>query len=123
MQRPWFRRHTWSWYVEVDGRQQNLGKHPSDEAPRKGKRGRSPPAEIAAAWLELGRAGELKMAAPDSEPRQDMPVRELIHRFLAGVKEQIGQETGEGYADYLRDFADRHPNLKVQDITRNLVRD
>jgi integrase len=123
MQRPWFRRQTWSWYVEVDGRQQNLGKHPFDEAPRKGKRGWSPPAEIAAAWLELGRACELKAAAPDSGPRQDMPVRELIHRFLAGVKGQIGQETGEGYAYYLRDFADRHPNLKVQDITRNLVRD
>jgi hypothetical protein len=35
MQRPWFRRQTWSWYVEVDGKQNNLGKHPTDEAPIK----------------------------------------------------------------------------------------
>jgi hypothetical protein len=34
MQRPWFRRQTWSWYVEIDGKQHNLGKHPSDKAPR-----------------------------------------------------------------------------------------
>jgi hypothetical protein len=45
-QRPWFRRQTWSWYVEVDGKQHNLGKHPSDKAPRRGKRGWSPPPEI-----------------------------------------------------------------------------
>ena len=47
---PWFRRQTWSWYIEVRGRQHPLGKHPSEERPVKGKRGWSPPPEIVLAW-------------------------------------------------------------------------
>jgi hypothetical protein len=43
---PWWRRQTWSWYCTIAGKQHNLGKHPSAEAPKKGKRGWSPPPEI-----------------------------------------------------------------------------
>jgi hypothetical protein len=122
MQRPWFRSQTWSWYVEVDGRQHNLGKHTSDEAPRKGKRGWSPPPEIERAWREFCGCHEAGIPEATGGPRQDRPVAEVCHPFLAAARGHIGRETGENYRHYLQDFLDRHPGLMVAGVTRELVR-
>lgn len=122
MQRPWFRRQTWSWYVESDeGKQHNLGRHPSDVAPRKGKRGWSPPPGIEQEWRAL--CARLEAGSPRAAgPSQDMPVAELCHRFLPATKGQMGEGQRENYRYYLQDFLGRHPGLTVAGITRELVR-
>jgi site-specific recombinase XerD len=122
MQGPWFRKQTCAWYVEIDGKQHKLGTHPADEAPRKGKRGWSPPAEIARAWQELlRRLNQPAEAAPDA-PRQDILFAEVAHRFKDGIKGQIQEDTRVWYLGYLQDFMDHHPRIRVASINRELVR-
>lgn len=120
---PWFRRQTWSWYIEVRGRQHPLGKHPSEERPVKGRRGWSPPPEIVLAWhAKLRELGGREPAGAAAGPRQDISVKELAHRFLAGVKGHVQDDTRAWYLVYLQDFLDRHPGLTVAGVNRELVR-
>jgi hypothetical protein len=56
--RPWYRGQTGSWYVQLDGKQHPLGKHPAHLPPPKKEGGEwKPLKEIAAAWHRL-MAGE-----------------------------------------------------------------
>jgi integrase len=122
-ERPWFRAQTWTWYLEVNGKQYPLGKHPSDEKPAKGKRGWSPPPEILAAWHQRVRGLGLQDAPGTIDAtRNDISLKEVAHRFLADVKGHIQDDTGNWYRVYLQDFLDRHPGLEAAAINRELVR-
>jgi hypothetical protein len=56
--KPWFREQTQSWYVEINGVQHPLGKHPTKEPPPKQEDGEwKPPKEVTTAWHRL-MAGE-----------------------------------------------------------------
>lgn len=52
--KPWYRAQTNSWYVELNGTQQQLGKHPEDAAPpKRGKKGWNAPEAILTAFHQL----------------------------------------------------------------------
>ena len=51
---PWYRSGTNSWYVELNGKQQPLGRHPDGATPpKRGKGGWNPPADILKAFHKL----------------------------------------------------------------------
>lgn len=112
MQEPWFRRQTWSWYVELDGgRQHRLGKHPNDTQPVKGKKGWNPPEEIREAWHRLMRDGG--KLPPGKEPT----VAVLFDDFLSFADETTKPKTRDWYLFFLQDFKDRHPALLASSVT------
>ena len=108
MNRPWFRRQTWSWYVEVRGDQHNLGKHPFRDAPRKGRNGWNPPDPIAAAWKEL-----------DPEPKAaDCPLREAIDRYLVSL-DGCTKNTRRNAKQYLEGFLAHVGDLPVSRLRKH----
>ncbi|HWE36403.1 MAG TPA: site-specific integrase [Isosphaeraceae bacterium] len=112
MQEPWFRRQTWSWYVELDGgKQHRLGKHPSDAAPLKGKKGWNPPEEIRAEWHRVMREGGRVVG--DRDPLLAV----LFDDFLCFADRTTKPETRDWYRAFLQDFKDRFPALKAGQVT------
>jgi integrase len=116
MQEPWFRKQTWSWYVELpDGTQKKLGKHPSETPPVKGKRGWNPPKAIAEAWMAVMRENGHVLAA------KDIPVRQLFDEFLDHVRATVKPDTWNWYRVFVQDFADHFPALKATAVTETHV--
>jgi integrase len=117
VQEPWFRRQTWSWYVELaDGSQHRLGKHPDDVPPRKGKKGWNPPPEIVERWHEvMGDAG----ARP---PAKDPTIAQLCDDFLTACHGDVGEETHAWYRSFLQDFCARNPGLRAAAVGEDHVK-
>ena len=52
--KPWFRQSRRAWFVEIDGRQHFLGKHPAEAPPFKKRNGKwAPPAAIRDSFYKL----------------------------------------------------------------------
>jgi integrase/recombinase XerC len=116
VQEPWFRKQTWSWYVELpSGRQVRLGKHPSDKAPTKGKRGWNPPDEI----LDLCRTALRE--GGHLPPEKDPLLAELFDDFISHCDQTTSPETRDWYLTFLQDFKDRHPKLRASQVTEDHV--
>lgn len=110
--RPWYRKGTNTWYVEVKGSQAPLGKHPEElPPPRKGKNGWSPPAEIMTAFHRL-------MASdPASVPRaEEVRVCVVCDLFLDWSSKHHKPDTFRGYKDFLQDFCDMFGTLLAKDL-------
>ena len=135
---PWYRAATNSWYVEINGQQQLLGKHPDGSAPpRKRKRGDPPlvpPKEIqtvyhrimAADPAHLPRADDLRVAVicdlflgavcpyegdpPKREPKANDPQPLLKANATHDVR------TYWGYRSYLQDFCKLFGALPGKDL-------
>ncbi len=112
---PWFRAATNSWYVEIGGQQQLLGKHPSHlPPPRKRKRGdppAMPPTEIEQAYHRL-------MAAdPASLPKaSDLKVCQVCDLFLDFSQKHHAEDTYGDYKDFLQDFCELYGTLLAKDL-------
>jgi integrase len=112
---PWYRAATNSWYVEIAGQQQLLGKHPSHlPPPRKRKRGDPPPmppGEIEQAYHRL-------MAAdPANLPKaSDLRVAVVCDLFLDFSQKHHTEDTYCGYKYFLQDFCELHGTLSAKDL-------
>lgn len=116
MQEPWFRKQTWSWYVELSGgKQHRLGKHPSETAPKKGRKGWQPPPEIERTWVRLLR--ESGQAAPS----RDIAVGALFQAFLDAAKGSVKENTRAWYQVFLEDFLGQFPNLLTSQVNEAVV--
>ena len=92
--RPYFRSQTQSWYVQLNGRQINLGK---DEKA----------ANVKYHQLMAGR----------QEADPDITVRELTTRFLLVAKQETARRTHEWYARHAASFVEFvGTRLKVRDL-------
>src|SRR4051812_16405396 len=102
---PWYRSANNSWYVEVDGQQQLLGKHPEDTPPpRKRKRGDPPPhppKQIEQAYHRL-MASDLR-TLPEGDKLHVATVCDL---FLDYSQKHHAPDTFRGYQDFLQDFCE-----------------
>src|SRR5688572_21943143 len=78
--KPWYRKQTDSWYVEIGGYQHHLGKHPDNAPPpRKGKGGWNAPPEIIAAFHH--RMATVARRLPEAESLQVATVCDLFLDF------------------------------------------
>jgi integrase/recombinase XerD len=117
MQEPWFRKQTWSWYVELPGgQQQRLGKHPGDIAPARGKKGWNPPEIIREEWHRVMREGG------HVERERDPLLAILFDDFLSFADQTTHPETRDWYRRFLQDFKDHFPALRVSQVTETHVR-
>src|SRR6516162_5347517 len=112
---PWYRAATNSWYVEIGGQQQLLGKHPSHlPPPRKRKRGDPPPMpppEIEQAYHRL------LAADPASLPKaSDLKVCQVCDLFLDFSQKHHTEDTYRGYKDFLQDFCELYGTLLAKDL-------
>ncbi len=112
---PWYRAATNSWYVEIGGQQQLLGKHPSHlPPPRKRKRGDPPPMPP----TEIEQAYHRLMAAnPANLPKaSDLRVAVVCDLFLDFSEKHHTPDTYRGYKDFLQDFCDLYGTLLAKDL-------
>ncbi len=100
---PWYRSANNSWYVEVNGDQNLLGKHPDGTPPpRKRKRGDPPPRppqEIEQAYYRLMATADRKLPAADT-----LRVCQVCDLFLDYSQKHHEPATYRGYKDFLQDF-------------------
>jgi hypothetical protein len=76
--KPWYRQATNTWYVEISGKQNPLGKHPEGlPPPKKGKNGWVPPPEIMTAFHRLMASDPANLARP-----QEIKVCQVCDLFL-----------------------------------------
>jgi integrase len=110
--RPWYRKQTDSWYVEIDGHQHHLGKHPdSAPPPRKGKGGWNAPPEIVAAFHH--RMATSTRSLPEAEALQVATVCDL---FLDFSQRHNSPDTYRGYKDFLQDFCGAYGTLLAREL-------
>jgi integrase len=137
---PWFRTSKAAWYVELDGRQRLLGKHPEGAPPPK----KSPrtgiwnaPREIQAAFRKLMDAHE-RQEALKTDPRRVL-AREVCDRFLSVVCPYLDEPPAKQpkasdpqpplrpnpthdvrtywwYRKYLQSFCDLHGNVRASEL-------
>jgi integrase len=110
--RPWYRAQTNTWYVEVLGKQQPLGKHPNHLGPpKKGKAGWNPPPEIMTAFhrlmaedpANLPKAGEVRVAV-------------VCDLFLDWSQKHHEPGTYEWYRHFLQDFCESYGAMPAADL-------
>ncbi|MBI3408182.1 MAG: site-specific integrase [Planctomycetes bacterium] len=112
---PWYRSATNSWYVEIAGQQELLGRHPENTPlPRKRKRGDPPlrpPQEIETAYHRL-------MAAdPANLPKAShLRVAVVCDLFLDFSEKHHIPDTFHGYQDFLQDFCEKYGTLLARDL-------
>lgn len=110
--KPWFRKATNSWYVEIAGRQQPLGKHPDGcQPPRKGKNGWNAPPEIMTAFHRLMAADPVTL--PKS---QEIQVAQVCDLFLCYSNKHHKPETYNWYRYFLQTFCEQFGTLLVADL-------
>jgi site-specific recombinase XerD len=112
---PWYRAANNSWYVEIDGQQHLLGKHPENTPPpRKRKRGDPPPRPPEA--IERG-YHKLMAADPKSLPKGDaLKVAVVCDLFLDFSQRHHAVDTYRGYRDFLQDFCEMYGTLAASDL-------
>ncbi len=99
--KPFYRKSRNTWYVELNGRQVNLGKDRDDAFQRYHEIMASPPSDREAR----------------SNPAGDgVRLTELFDRFLTWVQKHRSAATYEWYRYRLQRFADRHPKLTVEQL-------
>jgi hypothetical protein len=109
--KPWYRSQTDSWYVEIDGRQQNLGKHPENSPPpRKGKHGWNAPPAILTAFHKLMAEG------PQLPPAAAVLVCQVCDLFLTFSEKHNDARTFKWYKAYLQDFCDSYGTMKAVEL-------
>lgn len=112
MRKPWYRRQTRCWYVElVGGKQLKLGKDARvyDRVPRKW------PAEIDEAWHQvMASHGELP-------PDEDLRIGDVVRAFLRTSERENKPQTVAWYRVFLEDFAGRNPRLRASRIRQGDV--
>jgi hypothetical protein len=118
--KPFFRAPRNSWYVEIDGRQRNLGRHPDHLPPPKKRNGEwDPPREILDAYRrEMARSGEPRILP--MTPGQGPPVVAVLDAFLEWLAKRVqegrkGQRTYDWHRDYLQSFVEFIPPLLSSD--------
>ncbi len=112
--KPWYRKSKDAWYVEIDGRQRLIGKHPEGAPPPK-KSSRTglwnAPQEIQSAFRKLIDAHEREEAAK-ADPRSIL-ARVVCDLFLVAAEKTVEAETFEWYKKYLQSFCDLHGGVRV----------
>ncbi len=112
---PWYRAATNSWYVEIGGQQQLLGKHPSHlPPPRKRKRGDPPPmppAEIEQAYHRL-----LANDPANLPKASNLRVAVVCDLFLDFSQKHHTEDTYRSYKDFLQDFCEMYGTLLAKDL-------
>ena len=103
--KPFYRKQRRRWYVEIAGKQINLGPN-QDEAFR--------------AYHELMASPEPAQYKP-ADPAQ--PVSILCDRFLGWVQTNRAEPTYVGYRYRLQRFVDRYPDLTVDQLRPFHVQD
>jgi integrase len=138
--KPWYRKSKDAWFVEIDGRQHALGKHPEGAPPpRKSSRTKlwNAPDEIQAAFRRLLDARDRERALT-AEPRS-IRVRVVCDRFLTLVCPYFGEPPAKEpnasdpelplkanathdertywwYRKYLQSFCDLHGALRASEL-------
>lgn len=110
--KPWYRKATNTWYVEVGGKQNPLGKHPEDlPLPKKGKNGWVPPPEITTAFHRL-------MAYDPANLPKTATIRvcQVCDLFLDWSSKHHKPDTYKWYRYFLQNFSDQHGQLSAHDI-------
>src|SRR5687768_17591269 len=108
---PWFRTEKNAWFVEHEGKQHRLGKHPEDSPPpTRGKTGWNPPKQIRDAF------DEFKKNLPTLPEPAQLTVTLLCDQFLEFSLRHNDAKTYKWYKDYLQDFCDSYGPLKVADV-------
>ena len=98
--KPFYRKSRDTWYVEVDGRQINLGKD-RESAFQRYHAIMAKPAEVRQNHTCGG---------------TDLKLTELFDRFLDWVKQHRASDTYVWYQSRLQRFADRFPELTVEQL-------
>lgn len=109
--KPWSRSQTDSWYVEVRGVQQNLGKQPDDAPkPRRTKNGWNAPPSILHAFHRLMADG------PQLPTTEAVLVCQVADLFLPFSEKQSDARTFKWYKAYLQDFCTSYGTMKAADL-------
>jgi integrase len=110
MRKPWYRRQTRMWYVQLtSGEQVPLGRDETEYA----QSPKRPPQEIADAWHKV--MSDRKQLPLQKDPK----IGELVDTFIAGC--QTSDETREWYRIFLSDFSAQNPKLKASQIRKKHV--
>jgi integrase len=110
--KPWYRPCRDTWFVEIAGKQQALGKHPETALPpKKSKNGWNAPPEIMAAFHKLMAAGTGKL--PDADA---LRVATICDLFLDYSEKHHTPDTYRGYKDFLQDFCELYGTLLAKDL-------
>jgi integrase len=110
--KPWYRPCRDTWFVEIGGKQQPLGKHPEGAPPpKKSKSGWNAPPEIMTAFHKLMAAGTGKL--PDAA---SLSVATVCDLFLDYSQKHHAADTYRGYTDFLQDFCEMYGTLLGRDL-------
>src|SRR5262245_22186509 len=99
--KPWYRKAKNTWYVEINGEQHFLGRHPADAPlPQKSKKTKqwNPPKQILDAFHLL------ITQTPDEQETPAITVAAICDRFLGHSQKHNEPATYAWYKDYLQDF-------------------
>src|SRR5262249_15823841 len=105
--KPWYRKATNTWDVEVAGKQNPPGKHPEElPPPKKGKNGWVPPPERLTAFARL-------MACdPANLPKhEEIKVSQVCDLFLNWSQKHHKPDTYNWYRYFLQSFSDKFGQL------------
>jgi len=112
---PWYRAANNCWYVEINGDQTLLGKHPEGVLPpRKRKKGDPPPMPpdaIMQAYHRLMATSSRKLPGADT-----LRVCQVCDLFLDYSQKHHAEGTYRGYKDYLQDFCESYGTLLGKDL-------
>ena len=110
--KPWYCAQTKTWYVEVAGKQEPLGRHPDGlPPPKKGKNGWVPPPEVVTAFHRL------LASDPASVPRpQEVKVCQVCDLFLCWSEKHHRPGTYGWYLHFLQNFCDLFGALPAAEL-------
>src|SRR5450759_572871 len=100
--KPWLRKQTGTWYVQLGGIQHNLGQDKK----------------------EADKTFHRLMAGEGlAVPLKDLPLSGLVEQFLTDTAKTATPETCDWYRVFLEDFHARFPTLKPAQVAPRHVRD
>lgn len=109
---PWYRPCRDTWFVEIGGKQQSLGKHPDGAPkPKKGKNGWNAPPQIMTAFHKLMATESRQLPEADT-----IRVCQVADLFLDYSQKHHEAATFRGYRDFLQDFCDVYGTLLAKDL-------
>lgn len=95
VQKPWYRKQTKSWYLELHGKQINLGKDKDD------------------AFREYH---HIMVAEGHVKPKADPGLATVFDLFLDHAQKHTAPDTFGWYRSFLQGFAKRYPRMRVGDL-------
>jgi integrase len=110
---PYYKQSRDTWYVEIDGRQHSLGRHPEGAPPpRKGKKGKwNTPQPILDAYCRFMAERQDKAPLPPEPEGED--AASVIEKYLAWCCDHRAPATYEWYRWRLQLFADTLPDKRL----------